>query len=107
MTIWLAPHAATRCGIVQALPVSGHSILSGSITWRGTIQPCSDQTDLNCPRTRAVLTQVQETAHAYLHQDPKAGLGAYLDAVAVGVVDIESLLAIIPGLDGSGFDTFA
>jgi hypothetical protein len=91
-------------GIAQ---VRGHSLLSGSTAWGETITPCGDQTGLHYPGTRAVLTRVQETDHTYLDQNPKAGLGAQFDAITIGVVDIESLLAIIPGLDGGGFDTFA
>jgi hypothetical protein len=33
---------------------------------------------------------------------PKTGLGAQFDAIAIAIVDIESLLAIVPGLDLSG-----
>ena len=42
-----------------------------------------------------------------LDQHAKAGLGAQLDAVAIGVVDIEGLLAVVPGLDRGGYYPFA
>jgi hypothetical protein len=42
-----------------------------------------------------------------LDEHAKAGLGAQLDAVAIGVVDIEGLLAVVPGLDLGGDHTFA
>ena len=39
------------------------------------------------------------TPAAGLHQYAESGLRAQLDAVAVGVIDIEGLLTVIPGLD--------
>jgi hypothetical protein len=41
-----------------------------------------------------------------LDQHAKAGLGAELDAVPIGVVNIECLLAVVPGLDLGGYHTF-
>src|SRR5262245_47761138 len=37
-----------------------------------------------------------------LDQHTEPGLGAQFDAVAIGVVDIEGLLTIVPGLDLGG-----
>jgi hypothetical protein len=45
-------------------------------------------------------------ATAVLDQHPKARLGTYLNAIAIRIVNIESFLTIVSGLDGGGAYAF-
>lgn len=109
---WCAHATSMAHGVVaQQVDIARARSRMIFLTTRGST-PSSSGMSRNS-RTRALLTRVLWTDHSRikpvpaLDQHAKSGLGAQLDAVAVGVVDIEGLLTVVPGLDLGGYHPLA